>query len=109
MLDQQENFSHQFGQHMHAPNPEVVSALKLHSKMKKDARDTGNNTNNIITTILGGMYEEILVKLPCIDTIWKGVRRQRTVNRSYPEIPENALFEILDLYNVSSMGDQFLH
>ena len=77
--------------------------------MKKDARDTGNNTNNIITTIIGGIHEDILVKLPRIDTNWKGVRRQRAVNQSYPEIPENTLFEILDLYNVSSMGDQFLH
>ena len=36
VLHEQENFSHQFGQHKHAPNPEAVPALKLRSKMKRD-------------------------------------------------------------------------
>ena len=32
---EQENFSHQFGQHKNAPNPVAGSSLKLRSKMKK--------------------------------------------------------------------------
>ena len=93
VLDEQENFSHQFGQHTHAPNPDAVSALKLRSKMKRDAlRHTDTTTNNIITTNIGGMHEEVLAKLPSIDTIRRDVGRQRAVNRPYPEIPENALF-----------------
>ena len=59
VLDEQENFNHQFSQHMHAPNPEAVSALKLRSKMKSDARYTDTITNNIITTNIGGMHEEV--------------------------------------------------
>ena len=64
-LDEKENFSHEFGEQMHAPNSETVSAL---NKMKIDARVTDNTTNNIITTNIGGMHE-VLVKLSCIDTI----------------------------------------
>ena len=80
VLDEHENFSHQFGYHTHAPNPEAVSTLKLRSKLKRDARCTDTTTNNIITTNIGGMHEEVLAKLPCIDTIRRDVRRQRAVN-----------------------------
>ena len=59
VLDEQENFSHQFGQHTHAPNPEAVSALKLLSKMKRDARHTDTTTDNIITTNIGGIHEVV--------------------------------------------------
>ena len=109
VLDEQENFSHQFGQHMHASNTEAVSTLKLRSKMKKDARYTETTTNDIVTTNMGGIHEEIFAKLPRIDTIQRDVRRQRAGNRSYPEIPENTLFEITHPYNVSSTSEQFVH
>ena len=69
VLDEQENFSHQFGHHTHAPNPEAVSALKLRSKMKRDARYTDTTTNSIITTNIRRMHEEVLANLPRIDTI----------------------------------------
>ena len=55
------------------------------------------------------MHEEVLAKLPRIDTIRRDVRRQRAVNRPYPEIPENTLFEFPYPYNVSSTGEQFVH
>ena len=109
VLDEQENFSHQFGQDTHAPNPEAVSALKIRSKMKRDARHTDTTTNNIITTNIGGMHEAVLAKLSRIDTIRRDVRGQRAVNRLYPEIPENTLFEIPHPYNISSTGEQFVH
>ena len=109
VLDEQGNFSHQFGQHTDALSPEAISALKLWSKMKRDARYTDTTTNNIITTNIGGMNEEVLVKLPCIDTIRRVARRQRAVNRPYLEIPENTLFEIPDPYNVSGTGEKFVH
>ena len=80
VLDEHENFSHQFGHHTQAPNPEAVSALKLRSKMKREARYTDTTTNNIITTNIGGMHEEVLAKLPRIDTIRRDVRRQWAVN-----------------------------
>ena len=77
--------------------------------MKKDARHTDTTTNNIITTNIGGMHEEVLAKLPRIDTIRRDVRRQGAVNRPYPEIPENTLFEIPHPYSVSSTGEQYVH
>ena len=77
--------------------------------MKRDARHTDTTTNNIITTNIGGMHEEVLAKLPRIDTIRRDVRRQRLVNRPYPEIPENTLFEIPHPYNISSTDEQFVH
>ena len=80
VLDEQENFSHQFGQHTHSPNPEAVSALKLRSKTKRDTCYTDTTTNNIITTNIGGMHEEVFAKLPRIDTIRRDVRSQRAVD-----------------------------
>ena len=77
--------------------------------MKRDARHTDTTTNNIITTNIGGMHEEVLAKLPRIDKIRRDVRRQRAVNRPYPEIPEDTLFEIPHPYNVSSTGEEFVH
>ena len=55
------------------------------------------------------MHEEVLAKLPRIDTIRQDVRRQQAVNQPYSEIPENTLFGIPHPYNVSSTGEQFLH
>ena len=80
VLDEQENFSHQFDEHKYAPNTEAVSALKLRSEIKKDARDTDNTTSNIITTNIGGMHEQVLAKLPRIDTIRRDVRRQQNLS-----------------------------
>ena len=77
--------------------------------MKRDARHTDTTTNNIITTNIGGMHEEVLAKLPRIDKIRRDVRRQRAVNRPYPEIPEDTLFEIPHPYNASSTGEEFVH
>ena len=51
--------------------------------MKRDARHTDTTTNNIVTTNIGGMHEEVLAKLPRIDKIRRDVRRQRAVNRPY--------------------------
>ena len=76
VLNEQENFS----QHTHAPNPEAVTALKLRSKTKTGARFTDTTTNNVITTNIGGMHDELLAKLPRIDTTRRDVRRQRAVN-----------------------------
>ena len=77
--------------------------------MKRDARDTDTTTNNIITTNTGGMHEEVLPKLPYFDAIQRVVRRQWAVNQLYTEISENTVFEIPNPYNVSSMGEQFVH
>ena len=77
--------------------------------MKRDAGYTDASTNYIITTKIGGMHEEVLAKLPRIDTIRQDIKRQRAVNRPYSEIPENSFFEILDPYNVSRTGEQFVH
>ena len=96
VLDEQENFRHQFGQHTQSPNPEAVSALKLRSKMKRDARYTASITNNVITKNIGVMHEEVLAKLPRIDTIWRDVRRRWAVNGPCPEILENTLLETPD-------------
>lgn len=54
-----------FGEQMHAPNLETVPALLIRSKMKGGA----DNTTNVIVTNIGGMYEEVLAKLPRIETI----------------------------------------
>ena len=77
--------------------------------MKRDAHHTDTMTSIIITTNIGGMHEELLAKLPHIDTIQQEIRRQWAVNRPYPEIPENTLFEIPHPYNVSNTSEQFVH
>ena len=105
VLVEQKNFSHQIGQHTHAPNLQAVSALKLQSKLKRDTHDTGTTTNNI--TNIGEMY--VLAELPHNDAIQQDVRRQWAGNQPYPEIPGNTLFEIPNPYSVSSMGGQYVH
>ena len=77
--------------------------------MKRDAHHTDTMTSIIITTNIGGMHEEVLAKLPHIDTIRQEIRRQWAVNQPYPEIPENTLFEIPHPYNVSNTSEQFVH
>ena len=72
--------------------------------MKRDACYADTTTTNIMTPNTGGMHEEVLAKLPHIDTIRWDVRRQRAVNRPYPEIPENTEFEIPDPCNVGMHG-----
>ena len=109
ILVEQKNFSPQFSEYKHAANPMAVSALKQLSKIKKDARDTDNTTNSIVTTNIGGMHEEVLAKLPRFDTIRRDVRRQREVNQPYPEISENTLLKMPNPYNVSSTVEQFVH
>ena len=101
---EQKNFSHQIGQHTHAPNLQAVSALKLQSKLKRDTHDTDTTTNNI--TNIGEMY--VLAELPHNDAIQQDVRRQWAGNQPYPEIPGNTLFEIPNPYSVSSMGGQYV-
>ena len=77
--------------------------------MKRDAHHTDTTTSIIITTNIGGIHEEVLAKLPHIDTIRQEIRRQWAVNRPYAEIPENNLFEIPHPCNVSNTSEQFVH
>ena len=55
VLDDQENFSHQFREHTHTPSSKAASTLKLRFKMKRDARGTDDTTNNTITTNTAGI------------------------------------------------------
>ena len=50
----------------------------------------------------------MLAKLPRLDSIRRDVRRQRIVHHPHPPLPGDLLFQVPELYNLSSTGNQFI-
>ena len=78
--------------------------------MKREARASNGTTNNIISQSLLGENENVLAKLPKMDTMRRDIRRQRTAHAAYPGIPDDqdTLFPIPHQYIISSTGVVFL-
>ena len=56
-------------QHTHATDPEGNDLLEARAGIKRSARDTAEKTQNIITTNIAGFQENVLARLPNIETI----------------------------------------
>ena len=110
VLDQQNNFLRQSGKHTHAPDPEKVSIEKSRSVIKRAAIGTNASTNNIIAANIAGVTNNILAKLPRMETMRRDVRRQRATHAACPPIPDdgNTLFDIPQRFTVTSTEDEFL-
>ena len=78
--------------------------------MKREARASNTTTNNVISQSFLGKNENVLAKLPKIDTMRREIRRQRAAHAAYPGIPDDqdTLFPIPHQYTISSAGDVFL-
>ena len=101
-MDQQNNFLRQSGEHTHAPDPEKVLVEKSRSAIKRVAIETNASTNNIIAANIAGVTDNVLAKLPRMETMRRAVRRQSATYAAYPPIPDNddTLFDYLISHNV---------
>ena len=70
-LDASDRFLTQTHQHSHPANPKDNDFMKGRARKKKrSAKDTAEKTQNITTA---GLQEDVLARLPNIETILKGV------------------------------------
>ena len=110
ILDDQDHFIQQTGEHTHPADPEKVAADTLRSGMKREARSSNATTTNVISQSLLGENENVLAKLPKMDTMRRDISRQRAAHAAYRGIPDDqdTLFPIPHQYTISSTGDVFL-
>ena len=109
-LDQQNNFLRQSGEHTHAPDPEKVSVEKSSSAIKRAAIETNALICNIIAANITDVTDNVLAKLPRMETTRCDVRKQRATHAVYRPIPEDGdtLLKITKRFTVASTGDEFL-
>ena len=89
-MDQQNNFLRQSGEHTHAPDPEKVLVEKSRSAIKRVAIETNASTNNIIAANIAGVTDNVLAKLPRMETMRRDVRRQRATHAAYSPILDDS-------------------
>ena len=107
-MDAAEKFVAQTHQHTHPGDPEGNDLLKARAGIKRSAKDTAEKTQNIITTNIAGLQENVLARLPNIETIRRDVRRNRLNN--HPAVPDinDTQFAIPQNYTVDVLGQQFV-
>ena len=72
-------------QHSHTADPEGNDLLKARTGIKRSAKDTAEKTQSIITANIAGLQENVLARLPNLETIRRDVRRNRPNN--HPAVP----------------------
>ena len=68
-LDAADRFVAQTHQHTHATDPEGSNFLKARAGIKRSAKYTAEKMQNIITVNMAGLQENVLARLPNIETI----------------------------------------
>ena len=99
-----------YGSLVSIPDPEKVLFEKSRLAIKRAAIETNASTSNITAANIAGLIDNVLAKLPRIETMRRDVRRQCATHTAYPPIPENddTLFDIPQRFTVTSTGDEFL-
>ena len=107
-MDAADRFVAQTHQHTHAADLEGNDLLKARAGIKRSAKDTAEKTQNIITANIAGLQENVLARLPNIETIRRDVRRNRPNN--HPAVPDihDTQFAIPQDYTVDVLGQQIL-
>ena len=107
-LDGADMFVAQTHQHIHAADPEGNDLLKARAEIKRSGKDTAEKTQNIITANIAGLQENVLARLPNIETIGRDVRRNRPNN--HPAVPDinDTQLAIPQNCTVDVLGQQFL-
>ena len=108
VLNQQNKFLRQSGEHIHAPDPDkVLSASR--SAIKRAAIETNASTNNIIAANIAGVTDNVLANLPRMETMRRDVIRQRATNAPYPSISDDddTFFDIPQRFTVTSTEMSF--
>ena len=103
-MDAADRFVAQTHQHTHAANPRGNDLLKARAGIKRSAKDTAEKTQNIITANIAGLQENLLARLPNIETIRRNVRIKRPNN--HPAVPDinDTKFAIPQNYTVDALG-----
>ena len=93
-------------QHTHAADPEGNDLLKTRAEIKWSAKDTVQKTQNI-TANMAGFQQNVLERLPNIETIRRDVRKIRPNN--HPAVPDinDTQFAIPQNFTVDVLGQQF--
>ena len=73
-------------QHTHAADPNGNDFLKARAGIKRSAKDTVEKMQKTITANIAGLQENVLVRLPNIETIGRDVTRNRPNN--HPAVPD---------------------
>ena len=107
-MDGADKFGAQTHQHTQAGNPEGHDLLKAGAGIKRSAKDTAEKKQNIITANIAGLQENVLARLPNIETIRRDVRRNRPNN--HPGVPDinDTQFAIPQNYTVDVLVQQIL-
>ena len=85
LLYEHDQFLRQSGEHTHPPDPEKISVEKARAGMKRSAKESNATTNNIVAQKIAGRSQSVLAKLPKMETMRRGVRRQRAAHSDYPQ------------------------
>ena len=93
-----------------APDPEKVLVEKSRLAIKRAAIETNASTNNIIAANIAGVTDNVLAKLPRMETMRCDVRIQLATHAAYPPVPDDGgtLLDIPQRFTVTSTGDEFL-
>ena len=107
-LNAANSFVTQAHQHSHAADPEGNDLLKARAGTKRSAKHTAEKTQNIITANIAGLQENVLARMPNIETTGRDFRRNRPNN--HPAVPDiyDKQFAIPQNYNVDVLRQQFL-
>ena len=82
--------------------------MKARAVIKRSAKNTAEKRQNIITANTVGLQENVMVRLPSIETIRRDVKRNMPNN--HPVVPDinDTRFVIPQNYTVDVLGQQFL-
>ena len=107
-LDAADRFVAQTHKYSHAADSEGSNLLKARAGIKRSAKDTAEKKHNIITANIAGLQENVLARLPNVETIRRDVRRSKP--RDHPAVPDvyDTQFAIPHNYSVDVLGQQFL-
>ena len=85
-MDVADRFVAQTHQHTHAADPEGNNLLKARAGIKRSAKNTAEKSQNIIKANIAELKENVMARLPSIETIRRDVRRNRPCN--HPAVPD---------------------
>lgn len=80
-------------EHSHAPNPAYVYARKIVQEVKRSARDTAENPQNIVANVCSDVSAVVISQLPEFANLKRLVRLERNrVGHAYEEILKTAFY-----------------
>ena len=105
-LDAADRCVAQTHQRTHAADSEGNDLLKARARIKQSTKDTAEKTENIIAANIASLQENVLVRLPNIETIRRDVRRNRPNNHSAVPDINDTQFAIPLNYTVDGLDQQ---